>query len=160
MPISATGTEAGSAPGFTLIEVLVVVAIIGILVAVAAINLFPDEKQSARREATDVALAIEHARDAAWFGGLPAAITFEPDRVQEWRLGGDQWREDALHAWRLAPTVRVGEIRVDGQVVTEAPRLLFLSDGLGTPFRVGLDVRGMSWAVEGDAAGAIRLVEP
>ena len=146
--------------GFTLIEVLVVVAIIGILVAVAAVNLFPDEKQSARREATDVALAIEHARDAAWFGGLPAAITFERDRVQEWRLGGDEWRADASRALRLPTSTRIGEIRVDGQPVAEAPRLVFLSDGLGTPFRVGLEVRGMPWAVEGDAAGAIRVVEP
>jgi type II secretion system protein H len=160
MPTSATGTRTGEAPGFTLVEVLVVVAIIGIILAMAAINLFPDEKQSARREATDVALAIEHARDAAWFGGLPAAITFEQDRVQEWRLGGNEWRADALHALRLPTSLRVGEIRIDGQVVAEAPRLLFLSDGLGTPFRVELGVRGMAWAVEGDAAGAIRLVEP
>ena len=51
-------------------------------------------------------------------------------------------------------------IVIDGQRVTESPRLLFLSDGLGTPFRVALEVRGLPWAVEGDAAGAIRLAEP
>jgi hypothetical protein len=49
---------------------------------------------------------------------------------------------------------------VDGQPLGKDDRLLFLSDGLGTPFRVALDVRGMPWAVEGDVAGAIRLVEP
>ena len=70
------------AVGFTLIELLVVVAIVGIVVAVAAVNLFPDEKQAARREATAVALAIEHARDTAWFGGLPTAIRFEDGHVR------------------------------------------------------------------------------
>jgi general secretion pathway protein H len=152
--------EKGSDPGFTLIEVLVVVAIVGIVVAVAAINLFPDEKQAARREASEVAIAIEHARDTAWYGGLPTALSFEPRRLREWRLTGDQWQADAAHELVLGPTVRVAEIRVDGQPLTDKPRLVFLSDGLGTPFRVALDVRGMAWAVEGDAAGAIRLAEP
>jgi len=149
-----------AAVGFTLIEVLVVVAIVGIVVAVAAVNLFPDEKQAARREATEVALAIEHARDTAWFGGLPASIRFDDGHVREWRMAGEGWRAEPAHDLTLGRAAAVTEVVIDGQRVTESPRLLFLSDGLGTPFRVSLEVRGMPWAVEGDAAGAIRLVEP
>ena len=135
-------------------------AIVGIVVAVAAVNLFPDEKQAARQEATNVALAIEHARDTAWFGGLPAAIRFEGGHVREFRMAGEGWRADPAHDLALSRSVAITGITIDGQPVAEAPRLLFLSDGLGTPFRVALDVRGMPWAVEGDAAGAIKLVEP
>ena len=78
MPTLATGTKTGDrplfpaartrtvpavvkrglSPAFTLIEVLVVVAIAGILIALAAVNLFPDQAQAARREAGSVALAI------------------------------------------------------------------------------------------------------
>lgn len=148
------------AVGFTLIEVLVVVAIVGIVVAVAAVNLFPDEKQAARREATGVALAIEHARDTAWFGGLPTAIRFEDGHVREWKMAGEGWRADPAHDLALSRDASIADVAIDGQRVTESPRLLFLSDGLGTPFRVALEVRGMPWAVEGDAAGAIKLVEP
>ena len=148
------------AVGFTLIELLVVVAIVGIVVAVAAVNLFPDEKPAARREATAVALAIEHARDTAWFGGLPTAIRFEDGHVREWKMAGEGWRADPAHDLALSRAVSITGIVIDGQRVTESPRLLFLSDGLGTPFRVALEVRGLPWAVEGDAAGAIRLVEP
>jgi len=36
---------------------------------------------------------------------------------------------------------------------------VFLPDGLGVPFRVALEVRGLRWAVDGDPAGAITLVE-
>ena len=154
MRISGTGIK-----GFTLIEVLVVVAIAGILVTVAAVNLFPSNEQVARREAANVALAIEHARDAAWFGGLPTSITFSERRVREWRLAGQEWRANTERDRALPPDLRLLAVHVDGQPLTAADRLVFLSDGLGTPFRVAMEVRGIPWAVEGDAAGAVRLVQ-
>lgn len=152
--ISATGTSA-----FTLIEVMVVVAIIGIVVAVAAVNLFPSDAQVARRESGMVALAIEHARDAAWLGGRPTAVTFEEGRLREWRLSGGKWQADSQRDRPLAGGTRVTGLYVDGQQLKAGDRLVFLPDGLGIPFLVALEVRGLPWAVEGDAAGAVSLVE-
>jgi hypothetical protein len=60
----------------------------------------------------------------------------------------------------LPQELRVRAVHVDGLQLAPQDRLLFFSDGLGIPFRVALEVRGMQWAVEGDAAGAIRLVAP
>lgn len=153
-PTSATGTR-----GFTLIEVLVVVAITGIILAVAAVNLFPDDAQVARRESGMVALAVERARDAAWLGGRPTAVTFDEGRMRAWRLAGDSWRplDDAGRA--LEASTRVVGLYVDGEELKPGERLVFLPDGLGIPFRVGLEVRGLRWAIEGDAAGAVTLVE-
>jgi general secretion pathway protein H len=146
--------------GFTLIEVLVVVAIAGVLIAVAAINLFPSDKQVARREAADVALALERARDGAWFGGSPTAITLRDGRMREWKLTADTWAgtpEDRA----LPSDLAVGAVYVDGQPMDLAKdKLLFLPDGFGVPFRIALDIRGQPWAIEGDAAGAVRVIEP
>lgn len=148
------------AAGFTLVEILVVLAIAGILVAVAAINLFPSDQQHARREAAEVALAIEHARDTAWFGGLPTSVTFDERRVREWRLANDRWQADTARERRLAPDVKLLAVYLDGMPLEARDRLVFLSDGLGIPFRVALEVRGIPWAIEGDPAGAVRLVGP
>jgi len=135
------------------------VAIVGAVIAVAAVNLFPDDREIARRQAGSVALAVEHARDAAWFGGRPTAVTFDDGRLREWRYAGRTWEADATREQALG-----GELRVTGQFIDGAPlgpgeRLVFLPDGLGIPFRVALDVRGIAMAIEGDPAGAVMLVE-
>jgi general secretion pathway protein H len=152
--MSATGIK-----GFTLIEVLVVVAITGIILAVAAVNLLPSDAQVARRESGMVALAIERARDTAWFGGRPTAISFDEGRMREWRLAGESWQPDPARDRAIADDLRITGLFVDGQRLESGDRLVFLSDGLGIPFRVTMDVRGLTWAVEGDAAGSITLVE-
>ena len=156
--ISEIGIDARAQRAFTLVEVLVVVAIAGILVALAAVNLFPNDSEVARRESGQVALAIERARDTAWFGGRPTAMTFTEGRLREWRLAGTSWENDPARDRALAE-VRVTGIFVDGHELRAADRLVFLPDGLGIPFQVALEVRGLRWAVEGDAAGAVTAVE-
>jgi len=145
--------------GFTLIEVLVVVAIAGIVVALAAVNLFPSDVEVGRRESGRVALAIEQARDAAWFGGRPTAVTFETSHLRQWTLTGNAWQPDAAHDEALPQSLAVTALSVDGQPVALKERLVFLPDGLGIPFRVALEVRGLPWTVEGDAAGAVTVVQ-
>jgi type II secretion system protein H len=151
---SATGTD-----GFTLIEVLAVVAITGIIVALASVNLFPSDRELARREAGRLALAIEHARDSAWFGGRPTAVSFADGRTRLWRYGNGKWQPDAGRESQLDATVRVASVSSAGQAIPAGERLVFLPDGLDEPFRVALEIRGLALSVDGDAAGGIRVVE-
>ena len=153
-PTSATGNS-----GFTLIEVLVVVAITGIILAVASVNLFPSDVQVARRESGMVALAVERARDAAWLGGRPTSVTFSEGRVRAFRLAGDAWQPIADTDRTLERGTQVLGLYVDGEALKPDERLVFLPDGLGVPFRVSLEVRGLRWSVDGDVAGAVTLVE-
>ena len=156
--ISGTGISI-RASGFTLIEVLVVVAITGIIIAVASVNLFPNDAEVARRESGMVALAIEGARDAAWLGGRPTSVTIDESAVRAWRYSGGEWRADSNRDRALGANVRVTAIYVDGQQLASNERLVFMPDGLGVPFRIAIEVLGHPWAVQGDAAGAISMVE-
>jgi len=151
---SATGTR-----GFTLVEILVVVAIAGIVLAVAAVNLFPSDEEVARRETSLLALDIETARDDAWFGGRPAAISLAEGRVRVLRLASDRsWSAIPGRDRRLPDTMQVASLAIDGREVDPREVLVFLPDGVGVPFRVALTVRGIPKAIEGDAAGSVRAI--
>lgn len=152
--ISATGTR-----GFTLVEILVVVAIAGVVLAVAAVNLFPSDEEIARRETSLLALDIEAARDDAWFGGRPTAVSLAEGRMRVLRLASDRsWSPVPGRERRLPDALQVATLAIDGRPVDPREVLVFLPDGLGVPFRVGLTVRGLPKAIEGDAAGAVRAV--
>lgn len=150
-------TRAGA--GFTLVEILVVVAIAGIVLAVAAVNLFPGDEEVARRETSLLALDIEAARDDAWFGGRPTAISLAEGRLQVLRLAADRtWAPVSGRGRRLPDAMRIEALAIDGRPVDAREVLVFLPDGLGVPFRVALTVRGLPKAIEGDAAGAVRAI--
>ncbi len=129
----------------------------GIVTALAAPNLFPSDVEAGRRESGRLALALERARDAAWFGGRPTAVTFEQGRMRAWRFIGGAWRNEPDRGEKLEAAARVTAVSVDGQPLKPGERLIFLPDGIGIPFRIALDVRGLPWAVEGDAAGAVSV---
>jgi type II secretion system protein H len=153
MRTSGTGTS-----GFTLIEVLLVVAITGIILAIAVVNLVPSGAQLARRDASALALAIEHSRDAAWFGGLPTAISVVEGRARKWRLAGTEWQPAPMEQ-KIDGELSIVAMHVDGLPIPQGERMVFLPDGLGSTFRIAVDARGHPWAIEGDASGAVRLVE-
>lgn len=131
----------------------------GIVVALAAVNLFPGDVEVGRRESGRLALALERARDAAWFGGRPTAVTFDQGRMKAWRFAANAWHETSDRDEPL-DAARVTGVYVDGRALPSGERLVFLPDGIGIPFRVALEVRGLPWAIEGDAAGAVAVSEP
>ena len=156
MRTSGTGTDV---KGFTLLEVLIVVTIAGLVMALAAVNLFPSDEEVARRESGLLALATEGARDEAWFGGRPTAVSIEETRLRQWRLTNERtWEPDVAREKGLAEGLRVTGLYIEGEALPSDTRLVFLPDGFGVAFRIALEVRGIARAIEGDAAGAVRVL--
>src|SRR5688572_33201005 len=121
MQISATGIR-----GFTLVEILVVTAIVGVVLAVAAVNLFPSNAEIAARESGYMALSLERSRDSAWFGGRPTAVSFEERHLRHWRLGaGRTWEPDRAND-RMLGEASVASVLVDGEPLAANQRLVFL----------------------------------
>ena len=158
MPTSAHGSEAvraapGHRPrGFTLLELLIVVALIALASSVAALALRDPSQAQLEREATRLAALLESARaysrstgTAVWWSPTPGAHDADhPD----FRFSGLQSRSDLPDRW-LDPDVQASvsdprgillgpEPIIGAQSVTLAlgdRRSVVASDGLG-PFTV------------------------
>ena len=136
-----------------------VVGIAGIVLALAVVNLAPSDAEVAKRETGLMALALEDARDAAWFGGTPVAVSFDAGRLKRWRLAGERrWEPDA-RLDRPLGELQVTSLHLEGEPLPSNARLIFMPDGFGIPFRIGVNVRGHERAIEGDPAGAVVVRE-
>lgn len=91
MPTSAYGMRNKS--GFTLLELLVVLVIVGITVGLVSFNAIPNERQILQSEAQRVALLLQLARDEAIVRNRLIAFELESDGYRFLMRDEKQWQE-------------------------------------------------------------------
>lgn len=139
--------------GFTLIEMLVVAAIIGLLTTTVALTLSSNSRQAAASDARRLATLLETAiaeaqagrRQIAWsareggydfFAAEPSVDrTSHTPHTPRWTPLGD---DETFHARQLDNGVRIARVEVDGQPLP-AGGLLVLRRGDPPLFRITLE---------------------
>ena len=149
--------------GFTLIEIMVVVVIIGISLAVAVPRLFPSDDEAARREGERVLAVLQVARDEAAFGGRVIAARFDTGQMQFFERDAgnpDQWNpavSPELKSHKFAESVNV-QLTVAGNAVPQKDaQITFLPIGISQPFELSLATRSVVITIAGDAIGNLRV---
>lgn len=152
--------------GFTLVEVLVVLVILGIVVAMIGVNFAPDPRRNLETEAHRLTLLLGQARDEAVTTG--SSIVFELETqgyrfLQRGPVGADgvaQWQEHAdrevFRARRFPREMSVTELLINRQpMAKDARRIVFTPSGMVQPFQLTLAGDGHRVAVSGDVTGRI-----
>jgi general secretion pathway protein H len=150
--------------GFTLVELLVVVVVIGIAMSVALSNVFVSDEERLRQETARLARVVEQTRDRAAFSGYPIAMKLSADGIafmeRDPSSVAPRWREAesaglAPQAWRQGIRASL----VDSAGAPLANPVTFMPTGVGAPFRLLVSLDTHTRIIEGDALGNVRVTE-
>lgn len=158
MPTSASGRRER---GFTLLEILVVLVIVGIVIGFISVNLTRSDDQLLAAEAERLALLLESARDDAIATGQAAAWAAAAGGYRFWRRGAEgKWEplaDELLRERAFGAPVAVTELAVNGVKVPPDEKLLFTPSGFNQPFRLTLALGASRLQLSGDSLGRISV---
>jgi general secretion pathway protein H len=150
--------------GFTLIEVLVVLLIMGLMVGMVSAIVRPDDRELACVEADRLAQLLDLAATEARLTGLSVAWTPDAQGYRFWRMTEDaQWAElrdsDALRPRILPEGMRVAAMQVENVPVTRDMRLEFTPQGRVFSFSIDMTLGAARCAVAASPLGEVRVVD-
>jgi len=151
--------------GFTLIEILVVLVIIGIMVGLVSVRMMPDDTELLRTEAERLALLLEQTRDQAVVAGEPIGFSVEQGHYRFWlRDAENLWvplsGDELLRQRPLADGVQLAALQVNQAPLAEGDRLLFLPTGSNEPFTADLALNAAHVRIRGDRLGRVSIELP
>lgn len=148
--------------GFTLIEIMVVMVIIGITMTLISVNFNRDEGKVLGEEANRLAALLEHAQSEVMITGKPVAWSAQAGKYQFWQRGKEgKWDEpssDEILRERTFPVeIEWGEIRVAGNPIKLDERLIFLAGGLNPAFEMKIKYRDRALNIRGTPTGQVTV---
>jgi general secretion pathway protein H len=153
MPISATGDPPRRAAGFTLVELMVVMVIVG-LASAAVVLALPRRSDTARGEARTLAARLVAARDLAIIGGRDVAVTIDAKGYRISQRHRDGWH--AAEGRALQPHLWPEALAVTTEIA-DGDALRFDTTGLATPAKVRIDSDGSSIGISIDSIGRVAI---
>jgi general secretion pathway protein H len=146
-----------TARGFTLLELLVVLVIVGVMLGVVSFNAMPSSQQVLENEARRIALLLQLARDEAIVRNSPVAFEADPERYRFLLRTNKTWapleKDDLLRErdFQRAPVT----LTINPPLPTgNGPmRIVFGREPVDKPFVLTLAVEDVHVAIRADGVG-------
>ncbi len=143
--------------GFTLLELLIVMVIVGITLGMVSFNAMPDDHQILQRDAQRIALLMQLARDEAIVRNRPIAFEAEADRYRFLLREQNTWqkldRDELLHEreFKRSPiTLSIMPQQPDQSIPT---RIIFGREPVSKPFVLTLAFGDLRTTIRADGIG-------
>jgi general secretion pathway protein H len=148
--------------GFTLIEVLVVLAIMAVVAAAVVVVALPGDAEAARAEARRLTALLEAAMREARASGSSIAWSAERQGYTFWQRGEDgDWvpypRTSPYRSRAFAGRTELARVRVDGRDLAPGERVVFSPYGLRSELVVTVAGAGEQFTIYGDVIGRVSL---
>jgi type II secretion system protein H len=149
--------------GFTLIEILVVIAIIAITAGLAALGLDGDERGAAAREARRFAGALEHASARAQSRAETLGVSADGGGWRFWRRPAEARRwfpvadDDQLAAHAVPPGMSVSPLSFAGQALPADAIVPLRASGRNEPFAFLLSARSSRIVLAADPLNRVSI---
>lgn len=147
--------------GFTLLELLVVVVIVGITLGVVSFNALPSSRQSLQNEAQRIALLLQLARDEAIVRNRPVAFEADADRYRFLVRNDTTWEpilDDDLMREREFKRAPIGLAMSPPPAGGNDPlRIVFGREPVDKPFVLTMSAGDDAVAIRADGIGHFAL---
>ena len=145
--------------GFTLIEVMVVLVIMGVLIGLVSTNFAPDDRQQLQLEGHKLALLLSHASNTARTTGMTVAWKSTPKSYTFLTLAPDgrNWNpllnDSDLYARHMSEGMRISKVSIAGDSTSDM--VIFSPSGLNSDFNVTLSSDQYRLNVHGNLLGKV-----
>lgn len=149
--------QSGASAGFSLLELLVVLVILGLMLGLVTINALPSERQNLQKEAQRVALLLQLARDEAIVRNRQVAFEADTQRYRFLVRENGQWQ--ALPKDELLKEREFSRSPINLSISPALPegtnplRIVFGREPVDKPFVLTMNVGEINVAIHADGIG-------